>query len=181
MERVMEEILIPEEEIKKRVQELGEEITKDYKGREVLAICVLKGASVFMADLVRHIKVPLKFDFIAVSSYGDSTFSLGAVKILKDIDQDIAGKDVLLVEDIIDTGYTLSYLKRIFQARNPNSLKVCTLLSKPSRRKINVEVDYCGFEIPDKFVVGYGLDFRGYYRNYPYIFTLKEEIYRQEI
>ncbi len=181
MERVMEEILIPEEEIKKRVQELGEEITKDYKGQEVLAICVLKGASVFMADLVRHIKVPLKFDFIAVSSYGDSTFSLGAVKILKDIDQDIAGKDVLLVEDIIDTGYTLNYLKRIFQARNPNSLKVCTLLSKPSRRKINVEVDYCGFEIPDKFVVGYGLDFRGYYRNYPYIFTLKEEIYRQEI
>ena len=181
MERVVEEILIPEEEIKKRVQELGEEITRDYEGKEILAICVLKGASVFMADLVRHIKVPLKFDFIAVSSYGDSTFSLGAVKILKDIDQDIAGKDVLLVEDIIDTGYTLNYLKRIFQARNPNSLKVCTLLSKPSRRKIDVEVDYCGFEIPDKFVVGYGLDFRGYYRNYPYIFTLKEEIYRQEI
>lgn len=181
MERVVEEILIPEEEIKKRVQELGEEITRDYEGREILAICVLKGASVFMADLVRYIRVPLKFDFIAVSSYGDSTFSLGAVKILKDIDQDIAGKDVLLVEDIIDTGYTLNYLKRIFQARNPNSLKVCTLLSKPSRRKIDVKVDYCGFEIPDKFVVGYGLDFRGYYRNYPYIFTLKEEIYRQEI
>ncbi len=177
----MEEILISEEEIQKRIKELGEKITQDYKGKEILAVCVLKGASIFMADLVRYIKVPLKFDFIAVSSYGDSTFSLGAVKILKDIDQDIAGKDVLLVEDIVDTGYTLTYLRRIFQARNPKSLKVCTLLSKPSRRKVDVKVEYCGFEVPDKFVVGYGLDFRGYYRNYPYIFTLKEEIYRQEI
>ncbi len=181
MERVVEEILIPKEKIQERIKELGEKITEDYRGKEILAVCVLKGASIFMADLVRYIKVPLKFDFIAVSSYGNSTFSLGAVKILKDIDQDIAGKDVLLIEDIVDTGYTLTYLRRIFQARNPKSLKVCTLLSKPSRRKIEVEVDYCGFEVPDKFVVGYGLDFRGYYRNYPYIFTLKEEIYRQEI
>ncbi len=177
----MEEILISEEEIQKRIRQLGEKITQDYEGKEILAVCVLKGASIFMADLVRYIKVPLKFDFIAVSSYGNSTFSLGAVKILKDIDQDIAGKDVLLVEDIVDTGYTLTYLRRIFQARNPRSLKVCTLLSKPSRRKVDVDVEYCGFEVPDKFVVGYGLDFRGYYRNYPYIFTLKEEIYRQEI
>jgi len=177
----VEEILISEEEIQKRIRQLGEKITQDYEGKEILAVCVLKGASIFMADLVRYIKVPLKFDFIAVSSYGNSTFSLGAVKILKDIDQDIAGKDVLLVEDIVDTGYTLTYLRRIFQARNPRSLKVCTLLSKPSRRKVDVDVEYCGFEVPDKFVVGYGLDFRGYYRNYPYIFTLKEEIYRQEI
>ncbi len=177
----MEEIIISEEKIQKRIRQLGEKITRDYEGKEVLAVCVLKGASIFMADLVRYIKVPLKFDFIAVSSYGDSTFSLGAVKILKDIDQDIAGKDVLLVEDIVDTGYTLTYLRRIFQARNPKSLKVCTLLSKPSRRKVDVAVEYCGFEVPDKFVVGYGLDFRGYYRNYPYIFTLKEEIYRQGI
>ncbi|HID15814.1 MAG TPA: hypoxanthine phosphoribosyltransferase, partial [Candidatus Atribacteria bacterium] len=173
--------LISGEDIQKRIKEMGDKITKDYAGKEILAICVLKGASIFMADLVRYIKVPLKFDFIAVSSYGDSTFSLGAVKILKDIDQDIAGKDVLLVEDIVDTGYTLNYLLRIFKARNPKSLKVCTLLSKPSRRKIDVTVDYCGFEVPDKFVVGYGLDFRGYYRNYPYIFTLKENVYRQEM
>lgn len=181
MERIVEEVLISGEDIQKRIKEMGDKITKDYTGKEILAICVLKGASIFMADLVRYIKVPLKFDFIAVSSYGDSTFSLGAVKILKDIDQDIAGKDVLLVEDIVDTGYTLNYLLRIFKARNPKSLKVCTLLSKPSRRKIDVTVDYCGFEVPDKFVVGYGLDFRGYYRNYPYIFTLKEDVYRQEM
>ena len=181
MERIVEEVLISGEDIQKRIKEMGDKITKDYAGKEILAICVLKGASIFMADLVRYIKVPLKFDFIAVSSYGDSTFSLGAVKILKDIDQDIAGKDVLLVEDIVDTGYTLNYLLRIFKARNPKSLKVCTLLSKPSRRKIDVTVDYCGFEVPDKFVVGYGLDFRGYYRNYPYIFTLKEDVYRQEM
>lgn len=181
MERIVEEVLISGEDIQKRIKEMGDKITKDYAGKEILAICVLKGASIFMADLVRYIKIPLKFDFIAVSSYGDSTFSLGAVKILKDIDQDIAGKDVLLVEDIVDTGYTLNYLLRIFKARNPKSLKVCTLLSKPSRRKIDVTVDYCGFEVPDKFVVGYGLDFRGYYRNYPYIFTLKENVYRQEM
>ena len=181
MERVVEEILIEEKEIDSRIKELGEKITQEYEGKEILAIGVLKGASIFMADLVRYIKVPLKFDFMAVSSYGNSTFSLGAVKIIKDVDQDIAKKDILLVEDIVDTGYTAKYLLRILKARNPKSIKLCTLLTKPSRRKTEVEIDYYGFDVPDKFVVGYGLDFQGYYRNYPYIFTLKEEIYKQDI
>ena len=175
------EILITEEEIKKRVRELGEKITKDYKNKNLVLICVLRGAVIFMADLARTISIPMVFDFIAISSYGAATKSSGVVRILKDLDESIAGKDVLIVEDIVDTGLTLDYLFRIFKSRKPDSLKVCTLLTKNARRKVKVKVDYSGFDIPNKFVVGYGLDYAGRYRNIPYIFTLNPKIYKGEL
>jgi hypoxanthine phosphoribosyltransferase len=179
-QEMIEEILIPENQIQKKVKQLGEQISQDYAGKELFLIGILKGAIIFLADLVRYIKVPMLIDFIAISSYGVSTESSGVVRILKDLDENIEKKDVLIVEDIVDTGLTLDYLLRMLQSRKPASLKVCTLLNKKERRKIKVPIDYCGFNIPDKFVVGYGLDFNGLYRNIPYILVLKSSYYFKE-
>lgn len=172
----IKEILISEEEIKAKLKELGKRITEDYKGVDnVLLVGVLKGAVLFIADLIRHIDLPLEIDFMAVSSYGASTESSGVVRILKDLEQTIQGKNILIVEDIIDSGLTLSYLYNLLKSRKPADIKICTLLDKPSRRKIDIKVDYVGFEIPDYFVVGYGLDYNEKYRNLPFIGVLKPE------
>lgn len=163
-------ILLSEEEVDAKVREIGEKISKDYEGREVHLICILKGGVFFMCELAKRITVPVSMDFMSVSSYGDGTESSGIVKIIKDLDDSIEGKDVIIVEDIIDSGRTLNYLVEILKKRNPNSIKLCTLLDKPERRvKKEVTVDYYGFEIPDAFVVGYGLDYAQKYRNLPYI------------
>jgi len=177
----IDEILITEEEIKEKIAELGKKITEDYKGKNLVFIGVLRGAVVFMADLARAISIPMIFDFIAISSYGAATKSSGVVRILKDLDETIEGKDVLIVEDIVDTGLTLDYLLRILKSRKPASLKVCTLLNKNARRKVKVKIDYSGFDIPNKFVVGYGLDYEGKFRNVPYVFTLNPKIYKGEL
>ncbi len=169
------EILLTEEEISEKVKYLGEQISQDYnKNDEIVVVGVLKGASVFMADLIRQINIPVYIDFIAVSSYGYSTESSGIVRILKDLDFEIEGRHVLIVEDIIDTGLTLKYLTDNLRTRNVKSLKICTLLDKPERRKCNLDIDYIGFEIPDKFVVGYGIDYGEKYRNLPYVAVIKE-------
>jgi hypoxanthine phosphoribosyltransferase len=170
------EILIEEETLAARVAELGAEVSADYEGRDLLLIGVLKGAVFFMADLMRHLTVACEVDFMAISSYGDATDSSGIVRILKDLDISIEGRDVLVVEDIIDSGLTLSYLIRNLESREPASLEVCALLTKPSRREIDVRVRYVGFEIPNKFVVGYGLDFAERYRNLPYVGVLDEHL-----
>jgi len=170
------EILIDEETLAARVAELGAEVSADYEGRDLLLIGVLKGAVFFMADLMRHLTVACEVDFMAISSYGDATDSSGIVRILKDLDISIEGRDVLVVEDIIDSGQTLSYLIRNLESREPASLEVCALLTKPSRREIDVRVRYVGFEIPNKFVVGYGLDFAERYRNLPYVGVLDEHL-----
>ena len=177
----IDEILITEKEIKEKIEELGKKITEDYKGKDLVFIGVLRGAVVFMADLARAISIPMIFDFIAISSYGAATESSGVVRILKDLDETIEGKDVLVVEDIVDTGLTLDYLLRILKSRKPASLKVCTLLNKNARRKVKVKVDYSGFDIPNKFVVGYGLDYEGKFRNVSYVFTLNPKIYKGEL
>ncbi|WP_069650623.1 hypoxanthine phosphoribosyltransferase [Caloranaerobacter ferrireducens] len=177
MKQDIRQILIETDELQKRIKELGQEITKDYKDKDLVVICVLKGAVMFMSDLCKNIDLPLNMDFMAVSSYGSSTQSSGVVRILKDLDSSIEGKDVLIVEDIIDTGLTLSYLVENLKSRGPRSVKICTLLDKPERRKAKVKVDYIGFTIPDEFVVGYGLDFNEKYRNLPYVCVLKEEVY----
>ena len=169
------EILITEEEIKNKIIELGKKISKDYKGKNLILVGILRGAVIFMADLARKISIPMVFDFIAISSYGAETKSSGVVRILKDLDANIKGKDVLIVEDIVDTGLTLDYLLRMLKSRKPSSIKVCTFLTKTARRKVNVKVDYSGFDIPNKFVVGYGLDYAGKFRNVPYVFTLNSE------
>ncbi|MFY9176618.1 MAG: hypoxanthine phosphoribosyltransferase [Caldicoprobacterales bacterium] len=168
-------ILIDEETIMKRVAEMGAEITKDYQGKELVVIGILRGGVIFMSDLVKQIKLPLFMDFMAVSSYGMSTKSSGVVRILKDLNEDIEGKDVLIVEDIVDTGLTLHYLVDYIKSRKPKSVKVCCFLDKPSRRKVDVRADYVGFEIPDEFVIGYGLDYAQKYRNLPYVSVLEEE------
>ncbi len=170
------EILIDEETLAARVAELGAEVSADYEGRDLLLIGVLKGAVFFMADFMRHLTVACEVDFMAISSYGDATDSSGIVRILKDLDISIEGRDVLVVEDIIDSGLTLSYLMRNLESREPASLEVCALLTKPSRREIDVPVRYVGFEIPNKFVVGYGLDFAERYRNLPYVGVLDEHL-----
>ena len=162
-------VLIAEEEIDKRVREIADQISKDYAGRQVHLVCVLKGGSFFMCELAKRITVPVSLDFMSVSSYGSDTKSSGVVKIVKDLDESIRDKDVLVVEDIVDSGRTLSYLMEMLRDRSPRSLKLCTLLDKPERRVIDVPVDYTGFAIPDKFVVGYGLDYDQRYRNLPYI------------
>ena len=162
-------VLVEEEEVDKRIRDLGEQISKDYEGKEVNLICVLKGGVFFMCELAKRITVPVSMDFMSVSSYGDGTASSGVVKIAKDLDETLEGKDVLIVEDIIDSGRTLSYLLRILKGRHPASIRLCTLLDKPERRVTDVEVDYCCFNIPDEFVVGYGLDYAQKYRNLPYI------------
>jgi len=172
LERDVAEVLIDEQSLRARVEELGEEVSRDYVGREPLLIGVLKGAVFFMADLMRQLTVPCEVDFMAISSYGAATDSSGVVRILKDLDINIEGRDVLVVEDIIDSGLTLSYLIRNLEAREPASLEVCALMTKPERRQIDVPVRYVGFEIPNRFVIGYGLDFAERYRNLPYVGVL---------
>jgi hypoxanthine phosphoribosyltransferase len=169
----LERIIISEEQIKQRVAELGAAITRDYEGKSLFVICILKGASIFMADLIRQIKVPLEIDFMSLSSYGQSTKTSGVVRMLRDLDQEVVDKDVLVVEDIIDTGLTLSYLKDNLMARKPRSLKFCTFLDKPSRRKVDFKPDYSGVEIEDYFVVGYGLDYQEKGREFPFIGVVK--------
>lgn len=175
----IKEILIPENQIQKKIEELGNQISHDYQDKHLICIGVLRGAFIFLADLSRYIRVPMLVDFMAISSYGASTESSGVVRILKDLDINIENKDVLIVEDIIDTGLTIDYLIRMLKSRNPASLRVCTLLDKKERRQISVPIDYSGFIIPDKFVVGYGLDFNGLYRNIPYILVLKPSFYQE--
>ncbi|MDA8211707.1 MAG: hypoxanthine phosphoribosyltransferase [Clostridia bacterium] len=170
-------IMISQDEIAAKVQELGSRISQDYGGEEILVVGILKGAAIFMSDLVRSIASPVAFDFMAVSSYGASTESSGIVRIIKDLDQSIEGRHVLIVEDVVDTGLTLNYLVENLRSRNPASLKLCSLLDKPSRRKVEVKADYTGFEIPDEFVVGYGLDYSERFRNLPYIAVLKKDVY----
>ena len=172
---VFGEVMIGKEELNERIRELGAEISRDFKGESILAICVLKGAVIFMSDLIRELNVETKIDFMAVSSYGASTESTGVVRILKDLDSNIEGENVIIVEDIIDSGLTLKYLKEYLMARNPKTLKICTLLDKPERRVADVKADYIGFSIENKFIVGYGLDYNQLYRNLPYISYLEEE------
>lgn len=163
-------VMISEADVDARIRQIGEQISRDYEGKVIHLICVLKGGVFFTAELAKRISVPVTFDFMAVSSYGSGTESSGIVKIVKDLDQPLEGKDVLVVEDIIDSGRTLSHLMKIFEQRKPNSLRLCTLLDKPERRVVDdVQVDYCGFEVPDAFIVGYGLDYDQKYRNLPYI------------
>ncbi len=168
-------VLISPAAIQKRIAELGQQITSDYQGQELEIVCILKGAFLFTSDLCRQIDLPQKLDFMAVASYGDSTRSSGIVKIDKDLSDSIQGKHVLIVEDIIDSGLTLSYIVKILQDRQPASIKVCVLCNKPSNQQQAVKVDYCGFTLEDEFVVGYGLDYRGYLRNLPYIGIVKDE------
>ena len=170
-------ILLTEEQIRRRVQEMGREISRDYAGKEPVFVGVLKGCFVFMADLMREVSLPCSIDFMAVSSYGNSTTTTGAVKINKDLSQDIEGRDVVIIEDILDSGVTLHYLTRYLLNRNPASIAIATLLDKPARRKADVQAKYAGFEVPDAFVVGYGLDYAEKYRNLPFIGVLKPEIY----
>lgn len=169
-------VLLDEETVEKRIREIAAEISKEYEGRELHMICVLKGGVFFMCELAKRITVPVTLDFMSVSSYGDDTESSGVVRIVKDLDQSLENKDVLVVEDIIDSGRTLSYLLDVLKRRNPSSLKLCTLLDKPDRRVVEgVNVDYCCFDIPDEFVVGYGLDYAQKYRNLPYIGVVEFE------
>ena len=171
------EVLITEAEIQEKVREIGARITQDYRGEKLLLIGVLRGAVVVMGDLMRQIDLPCEIDFMDISSYGSGTTSSGVVRILKDLEEDITGRHVLIVEDIVDTGLTLSYLKRSLLARNPASLEICALVTKPARRRVELDIKYLGFEVPDEFVVGYGLDYAGAYRNLPDICVLKEEAF----
>ena len=166
------QVLIPEEKLEARIKEIGRKISEDYAGREILIVCVLRGGVFFACELAKHITVPVRMDFMSVSSYEDGTESLGRVKILKDLDENLEGRDVLIVEDIVDSGNTLHKLMRVLEVRRPASLKLCTMLDKPERRIVEIPVDYTCFEIPDAFVVGYGLDYAQKYRNLPYIGVL---------
>jgi hypoxanthine phosphoribosyltransferase len=168
------EILVPADDLARRVRELAADISRDYAGRDLVLIGVLKGAVFFLSDLMRHLEVPCEVDFMAVASYGSATKSSGVVRILKDLDAAIEGRDVLIVEDIVDSGLTLQYLLRNLGARNPRSLEVCALLTKPERRKVDLPTRYVGFEIPDRFAIGYGLDHMEHYRNLPYVAALKD-------
>jgi hypoxanthine phosphoribosyltransferase len=177
MENDVGEVLISHEQIREKTKELGRRIAQDYEGKNPLLICVLKGGLMFLADLMREIHMPLEIDFMAVSSYGDATESSGVVRILMDLDRNIEGRHVLIVEDIIDTGRTLHYIIENLHTRDPASIKVCTLLNKPARRVLDIPLDYVGFEIPDRFVIGYGLDYGEIYRNLPFVGVLKPELY----
>ena len=170
-------VLLSEDEIREKVRELGGKITADYKNSNLMLVTVLKGAVVFLADLMRQIDVPAEIDFMVVSSYGSGVKSSGVVKIAKDLDVPLAGKDILIVEDILDSGLTLSYIKELLESRGPRSIRIATLLDKPSRRKVDLQADYIGFSVPDEFVIGYGLDYDEKYRNLPYIGILKPEVY----
>ena len=175
----IDRILISEEELSKIVKELGAKITEDYKDKNLLLVSILKGSVTFMADLMREINIPCNLDFMAVSSYGSGTKSSGVVKIIKDLDSSIEGKDLLIVEDILDSGRTLNYIKEILLARNPKSIRICTLFDKPERRDVDLYADYIGSKVPNEFIVGYGLDYNEYYRNLPYIGVLKESVYSE--
>jgi len=179
MRQDIQEVLFTEAELNERISELGEQITADYEGKSLIVVGILKGSNIFTSDLVRKINLPLKMDFMAVSSYGSATASTGVVKILKDLDRGIEGEHVLIVEDIVDSGLTLKYLKDILLTRNPASIKVCTLLDKPARRKEDIKPDYLGYEVPDEFIVGYGIDYAERYRNLPYVGILKREVYEK--
>ena len=170
-------VLLSEDEIREKVRELGGKITADYKNSNLMLVTVLKGAVVFLADLMRQIDVPAEIDFMVVSSYGSGVKSSGVEKIVKDLDVPLAGKDILIVEDILDSGLTLSYIKELLESRGPRSIRIATLLDKPSRRKVDLQADYIGFSVPDEFVIGYGLDYDEKYRNLPYIGILKPEVY----
>ena len=170
-------VLLSEEEIRAKCKEMGARISQEYKGKNLMLVTVLKGAVVFLADLMRAIEVPAEIDFMVVSSYGSGGKSSGVVKIVKDLDVPLAGKDLLIVEDILDSGLTLSYIKELLASRGPASIKIATLLDKPSRRKVDLVADYIGFSVPDEFVIGYGLDYDEKYRNLPYIGILKPEVY----
>ncbi|NLF34810.1 MAG: hypoxanthine phosphoribosyltransferase [Clostridiales bacterium] len=178
LDKDIDRILFSQSDIENRVADIAAEINRDYAGKSPLLISVLRGSFIFMADLMRKLTMPCTVDFLAVSSYGKGTISSGQVQITKDLSEDSTGRDIIVVEDILDSGNTLSYLLHLLQARNPASIRLCTLLDKPSRRVKEVEVDYVGFTIPDHFVVGYGLDFDERYRNLPYIGILKPEIYQ---
>ncbi|MCD7774226.1 MAG: hypoxanthine phosphoribosyltransferase [Clostridiales bacterium] len=174
----IEKVLFSEEQLKAVIKSLGEQITRDYEEKNLLLVSILKGSVIIMADLMREIKIPAEIDFMAVSSYGGDTKTSGTVKIIKDLDRDIAGYDLLIVEDILDSGKTLSYLKDILTARNPKSIKICTLFDKPERREVpNIKADYVGAVVPDEFIVGYGLDYDQKYRNLPFVGILKERVY----
>ena len=179
MSQDIERVLISEEELAKIVRDLGARISEDYKDKDLLLVSVLKGSVIFMADLMREIKIPCNIDFMAVSSYGSGTKSSGVVRIIKDLDSSIEGKDLLIVEDILDSGRTLSYIREILLARNPNSIKICTLFDKPERRDVDIYAEYIGSQVPNEFIVGYGLDFNEYYRNLPYIGALKKSVYSE--
>ncbi len=173
----IKEVLLSEEEIKDIVSDLGRQITEDYRGKNLVLVSVLKGSVVFMADLMRAIEIPCSIDFMVVSSYGSGTESSGVVKIIKDLDADLRGVDLLIVEDILDTGRTLASLIKILKMRNPSSVKICTFLDKPERRLADISADYVGACVPDEFVVGYGLDYNERYRNLPYVGVVKPEVY----
>lgn len=178
MKRDIKEVLFSEEKIMETVKEMAKNISRDYEGKNLLVVGVLKGSVIFAADLIKNITIPCEIDFMAVSSYGNSSETSGVVRILKDLDHSIEGKDLLIVEDIVDSGITLSYLLQYLKTRKANSVEIVTLLTKPARRKVELEVKYAGLEVPDEFLVGYGLDFAEKYRNLPYIGILKEEIYK---
>lgn len=175
----IESIFLDKEVIANRVHELGAEISKDFAGEEVMLVGILKGASIFLSDLVREISLPAYIDYMVVSSYGNSAETSGVVRIIKDLEDDIDGKNIIIVEDIIDTGLTLEYLRKNLLSRNPKSLKICTLLDKPARREREIKVDYKGFEVPDEFIIGYGIDYAEKYRNLPFIGLLKREVYEK--
>ena len=176
---VLEKTLISEEQLKTRISELAKQIEKDYEGKSPVIVGVLKGSVMFYTDLVRQIDLPLTVDFMSISSYGAGVNSSGEVKIIKDIDGKIGGKDVIIVEDIVDSGYSMNCLLKLFATRSPKSVRVCALLDKPSRREIPVPIDYTGFQVANEFVVGYGLDYAGLYRNIPFIGVLKKEVYEK--
>lgn len=176
LEEYLGRVLVSNEEIRRMTAELGARITNDYKGKELMLIGVLKGGFLFMADLVREIRLPITMDFIAVSSYGSSTKTSGVVRLIKDVDTPLAGKHVIIVEDIIDTGLTLTYLKELLQTRGPLSISICTAFDKPSRRKVDLKAEYTGITVPDEYVIGYGLDYDGVMRNLPELYVLNENI-----
>lgn len=172
-------VLVSEQQLKDKVAQLGAQISQDYAGKDLVLVSILKGAVVFMADLMRAVTIPCSIDFMVVSSYGAGTTTTGLVKIIKDLDSDLSGKDVLIVEDILDTGVTLSNLVPMLKMRDPNSLRSCAILDKPSRRRADIQADYIGFQVPDEFVVGYGLDYDEKYRNLPYVGVLKPSVYEK--
>lgn len=179
LEQDVEKVLISEEELKRRITEMGRQITQEYHGEPLTIVGILKGASIFFADLARSIDLPLQMDFMSVSSYGTEATSSGVVKIIKDLDADVTGRHILLVEDIIDTGITLAYLRDYLSNRGAKSVKICTLLDKPSRREKAMQVDYIGFTMPDEFIIGYGIDYAENYRNLPYVASLKRSVYEK--
>lgn len=175
----IQKVLVSEEQLKAKVAELGAQISRDYEGKNLVLVSILKGSVIFMADLMRAVTIPCSIDFMVVSSYGSGTTTSGLVKIVKDLQNDLSGMDVLIVEDILDTGVTLSNLIPMLRLRNPNSIKLCTILNKPSRRRADITPDYNGFDVPDEFVVGYGLDYDEKYRNLPYVGVLKPSVYEK--